>query len=453
MIARRDFLRLLGTPAAAQLAPPPARFVANDVGPLRRVLVHAPGAETRRGLDLGSGHRLLGGALSERIQEEHLGMVSLLRSRGVEVVTLEQALDQAIGEARRASALAGWLRGFAPQLAPHAGRLTGAALLGAVDEFIYHQDAQGIFQPLAEPMGSIYWSRDAAIMTPRGVMMAQFLNEARTLESILTRFAYEWSPLLRRYPVLFDAAEEQVTMEGGDVMVFDADTLFMGVGNRTSEAAAPRVAAKLNMDVVTVRMPSGASTKRWSDPGARTRLHGALLHLDTICTFVNNRLAVALPYLLEMKWRDRDPLTRMLRGLARLPRVNETDMEKQVNLLKDLGLVRRYRAGSGEPVKLPAEMKLVDYLRELGLQVVFVGGTPPEQDSERHFAETVWRELGRQAANTVALAPGRVLAYAGNPATQRALEQAGVEVVTFAGHDLMRANGGPHCLTQPLERY
>jgi arginine deiminase len=451
MIARRSFLGSLAAPFASRAAET-APFVASDVGRLKRVLVHTPGPEVRKGLGIGYGPpRFLGGGVDERAGEEHLAMIALLRKSGAEVLTMESVLDEAVKAARAARQLVPWLRGWAPQLAPLEARLSGASLLGAVDDFVYHTDPDGNFLPLADPAGSIYWTRDSAVMTPRGVAFCHFLNEGRWNESTLVRFAYEWSPALRRYPIVFDAAEEQCTMEGGDITVFDSKTLFAGVGNRTSETAARRLARKLEMDVIAVQMPPGVAPKR-GDNTPRTPLHGTFLHFDTVCTFVDRQTAVTLPFFLEKEFTGKDPLTRMIRGLARLPKVNEADMEKMAAVLRDLGRVRRYRAGSGELDPSLGDLKLVDYLKGRGIKVVYVGGDVPSSGLEKHTAERVLFELRRQAANTLAVAPGRVLSYAGSPHTRQALEQAGIAVETFPGSEIMRANGGPHCLTQPLER-
>ena len=41
----------------------------------------------------------------------------------------------------------------------------------------------------------------------------------------------------------------------------------------------------------------------------------------------------------------------------------------------------------------------------------------------------------------------------GNPVTQRRLEEAGCEVMTYRGDEIsLRAEGGPTCLTRPLLR-
>jgi arginine deiminase len=62
------------------------------------------------------------------------------------------------------------------------------------------------------------------------------------------------------------------------------------------------------------------------------------------------------------------------------------------------------------------------------------------------------REQWRLAANTLALRPGRVVAYSHNERTNEALAAAGVEVLTVPGEELSRGHGGPRCLTCPLSR-
>ena len=62
-------------------------------------------------------------------------------------------------------------------------------------------------------------------------------------------------------------------------------------------------------------------------------------------------------------------------------------------------------------------------------------------------------EFETMGANVLALAPRRCLMLAGNPVTRRALEQAGCEVLEYAGSEIsMKGAGGPTCLTRPLVR-
>lgn len=62
-------------------------------------------------------------------------------------------------------------------------------------------------------------------------------------------------------------------------------------------------------------------------------------------------------------------------------------------------------------------------------------------------------EFASMGANVLALGPRRALALEGNPETQRRLERAGVDVVTYRGDEISRkGDGGPTCLTRPLLR-
>jgi len=62
-------------------------------------------------------------------------------------------------------------------------------------------------------------------------------------------------------------------------------------------------------------------------------------------------------------------------------------------------------------------------------------------------------EFETGAANVLALAPGKCLMLENNPITQKRLEQAGCEVLTFKGEEIcLNTEGGPTCLVNPILR-
>ena len=62
-------------------------------------------------------------------------------------------------------------------------------------------------------------------------------------------------------------------------------------------------------------------------------------------------------------------------------------------------------------------------------------------------------EFDSMGPNVLALGPRVALALEGNPETRRRMEAAGVEVRTYEGNEISRkGDGGPTCLTKPLER-
>ncbi len=85
--------------------------------------------------------------------------------------------------------------------------------------------------------------------------------------------------------------------------------------------------------------------------------------------------------------------------------------------------------------QLPAG--LYDLLQELGIRTIPV----PEH------------EMPSLGCNVLAVRPGVVVMAEGNPATQRALLDAGCEVHTFAGSEVaVNGSGGPTCMTRPILR-
>ena len=62
-------------------------------------------------------------------------------------------------------------------------------------------------------------------------------------------------------------------------------------------------------------------------------------------------------------------------------------------------------------------------------------------------------EFGSMGPNVLALGPRIALALEGNPETRRRMEAAGVDVRTYSGMEISRkGEGGPTCLTRPIER-
>jgi N-dimethylarginine dimethylaminohydrolase len=82
-------------------------------------------------------------------------------------------------------------------------------------------------------------------------------------------------------------------------------------------------------------------------------------------------------------------------------------------------------------------VRLMDLLRLRGVRLIEV----PEE------------EFATQGPNVLALGPRIALALEGSPETRRRLEDAGVDVRTYRGEQIShKGDGGPTCLTRPLER-
>jgi arginine deiminase len=65
---------------------------------------------------------------------------------------------------------------------------------------------------------------------------------------------------------------------------------------------------------------------------------------------------------------------------------------------------------------------------------------------------TAEREQWDDGNNTLALAPGVVVAYERNVETNDRLEAAGIEVLRISGSELGSGRGGPRCMSCPIDR-
>jgi arginine deiminase len=180
-------------------------------------------------------------------------------------------------------------------------------------------------------------------------------------------------------------------VEGGDLFCLGERAALVGVGSRTEVIAVEKLALHL----------FGAGFDRVLVVAVPDRRSS--IHLDCLMTLVDTDLLV---------------IDRRLRGAG------------VIELLPPGGRVQsRIHIGVAKAIAAA-----------LGLESMRVVEIADE------------REQWGLAANTLALAPGRVVAYAENARTNDALAAAGVEVLTVPGAQLGRGHGGPRCLTCPLRR-
>lgn len=462
-ISKRKFLAGSGIVAAALTsgvvpkiaAAQPRLPLTSDIGKLDRVLVHSVKAVD--GVVNRIGRSLLPGAGYDPIaaQQQHEAMTALLRGHGTEVVELIDALNAAREATLSNGIWEAWVDATYPRLGADPGAITPNIIFGRDEDWLYRLDRAGNYDHVVDDLGPTVFTRDSAFMTPKGLVICNSNSPARGRENMILRFAYRYSPILADVPVALDAVERGFIIEGGDAMVVDEKTLFLGVGYRTSPEAAPILAEALGMDVYAVQIgPPEFLRERY--PGEQRQssdLTVLLLHLDSSFTLVGPKHALALPYLFESDYAEDNPIARFVRGAVRRSMLPEEDAKEALDLLKGLGTLTRYSAGSGRSEKMEG-MKLVDFCRAQGYRITNTGGPIPsgDQDAFEHFMSVTYPEQRRQASNVVQAVPGRVIAYEGNPATAAALQADGIAVDTFPGRELWSWHGGPHCLTQPLMR-
>jgi arginine deiminase len=304
---------------------------------------------------------------------------------------------------------------------------------------------------LIKPPIWFYYTRDFAAATPKGLILTNSKQQERRSEHSIGRFMFEFAAELKDCTIAFDAEKEGVRCEGGDIIVKDEKTILMGIHNMSEAEAAQKISRKLNLDVLGVSMPP-------YEDFSGTNIE--IMHLDTIFNLVDEKKALTVPYLLEKEYAENNPIVKLLESLNEgityetSENKEEPDfplsLSKAVKYIPDVGWLTHYKAGTGEATEL--KTKLVDFLRDLGYEIIWVGGDRHNLGLDKYLLERVMYELSMQAANVVQLGPGQVIAYAHNRQTIQALRDNGIEVFPFEGKYLADNLGGPHCLTMPLLR-
>ncbi|CAM4205958.1 Arginine deiminase [Mycobacterium basiliense] len=390
----------------------------SEVGTLRVAILHRPGTELRRLTPRNSDQLLFDGLpWVSRAQDEHDEFAELLRSRGVEVLLLSELLTEALEsgaarmqgvaaavDARRlgmplAQELSAYLRGLDPVRLAHV--LTAGMTFNELPadtrtdvSLVVRMHQGGDF--VIDPLPNLLFTRDSSIwIGPRFVIPSLALR-ARVREASLTDIIYAHHPKFTGIRRAYESRTAPV--EGGDVLLLSPGVVAVGVGERTTPAGAEALARSLFDD--------GLAHTVLAVPIAQRR---AQMHLDTVCTMVDVDTVVMYANVVD--------------NLTAFTIQRTTD---GVTISDAAPFVEAAASAMG-----------IDKLRVIGT------GIDPV------VAE---REQWDDGNNTLALAPGVVVAYERNAQTNARLEAAGIEVLTIAGSELGTGRGGPRCMSCPVAR-
>jgi arginine deiminase len=396
--------------------------VASEVGRLRTVLLHRPGDELKRLTPRNSVELLFDGIpWLERAQEEHDIFASALRERGVQVLYFFELLTAALEvPAARAEVLAATVApaqvgpALAPVLREHLQALSSDQLAEVLTAGLSYEEVTGASEYSAirsgvvarlapphsfiiPPLPNLLFTRDSSVWLDQQVAVTSPYMPARRRESSLARAIYRYAPRFAGTPLLYgdvSPAHPEAYLEGGDVLLLAPGVAAIGVGERTTPAGAETLAARaLEAGVVRVVLAVPVEQRR------------ATMHLDTVCTMVDNDAVVMYP-----------PIAHTLQAFA----VTAAGVE-----------------GPRPFLAAAADAMGIDQLRviETGLDPI-----------------TAEREQWDDGNNTLAIAPRLVVAYERNVETNARLEDAGIEVVRIPGSELGSGRGGPRCMSCPVAR-
>lgn len=375
--------------------------------------MHRPGPELQRAPSSLAGASLLRRQpWVSRARQEHDVLCQELRDHGVEVLYLtallqdvlqyqparDAAVAMAVGDARLGDELRHQLRAHLDDLGP--GELAAVLITGLTPAEL--RAGHGVVYELLDrhdfvldPLPDLLFSRDASFWIGDQVAVASPAAECRRREAGLSALVYRHHPRFAGTKWLYDDGLEH--LDGGDVLLLSPGVVAIGVGQRTTPAAAERLTRRLfdgGLAHTVLAVPS--------------RQHGGA-PLDTLCAVVGSgsvlmQPAVAYALTARLIWPRGDGM-----------RVSRP---------------RPFLEAAAEAIGI-GRLHVID------------SGVGP-----------LWGESASagEGGNVLTIAPGVVVSHERNLEANVRLERAGVEVIRVPSSELSTARGGPRCMTCVITR-
>jgi arginine deiminase len=282
------------------------------------------------------------------------------------------------------------------------------------------------------PLPNLIFTRDIAVAINEYLVICSAKTKARKRESLLSSYVFRFHELFeekaKQGKVIdlyqaFKTGGQDLSLEGGDMMIINRDHVFIGCSERTDAAAIQYLASiLLGKDIVKFVTQIDIPAKRYC------------MHLDTIFTMIDHNACIGFQPLMFVA--NKEVVIRQYSG--------------------DLTTVRKFDSVKSLILSIYPEMKCLPC----------GGGQTPYQEREQ------WTD----GSNLVTLKAGVFYGYDRNYHTSGMLKELGYHVksaslltdrlqddsdkfatidkmlITLPSGELSRARGGSHCMTLPIVR-
>ena len=396
--------------------------VYSEIGKLKKVLLHRPGKELENlmpeYLD-----RLLFDDIPylEIAQQEHDAFANIFKDNGVEVFYLENLvvesltndeikskfIDEYIEEAgikedRETGILKDYFLSFSDNK-----EMVLKMIEGIRKSEIKNYRGPGLADFLSnqypfiiDPMPNLYFTRDPFATVGNGVSIHRMLTATRNRETLFGKYIFNYNPIYKGTKLLYDRTED-FSLEGGDILVLNKETIAVGISQRTNPNAIEKFA-----NLVLTEESSFKKVLAIDIPKTR-----AFMHLDTVFTMVDYDKFTIHPNIKS------DIVVYVLKK-----------MDGKMNITEEIGTL--------EDV-LEKEL-CIDKVK-----LIKCGGNSVVDAS---------REQWNDGSNTLCISPGEVIVYSRNYVTNKILQNEGIKTHIMPSSELSRGRGGPRCMSMPLIR-
>ena len=402
--------------------------VKNEIGQLRKVLLHRPGRELLNLTPDRLEELLFDDIPYLRVaQEEHDAFARTLRENGVEVVYLEDLMTQVLDLNPKLTEpfLHQWLqeggirtRRWQDRLSDYlCSHFTGKALVEKTMEGITLKEMGNVktyslqdrIAPpddlIVDPMPNLYFTRDPFASVGEGVFLNRMHFPTRCRETLYADYIFRYHPdfsgLVKRY---YDR-DLHGSIEGGDVLVLSDRVLAIGISQRTCPDGIEAAARNLFRD------PESKVRRvlAFDIPSCR-----AFMHLDTVFTQVD---------------RDRFTLHPAILGPLTVYELTPGPADKGGLCIREI---------DSDLENIMAEALELDKV-----ELILCGGGD---------LISAAREQWNDGSNTLCIAPGKIVVYQRNEVSNEVLRDKGLTVLEIPSAELSRGRGGPRCMSMPLIR-
>lgn len=400
--------------------------VKSEIGKLRKVLIHRPGGELEH-LTPEYLTTLLFDDIPylKRAQIEHDSFAETLRSCGVEVVYLCDLVAQALDTdpAVRRQFVTEFLSNADTRIVGHEKELFKLLMDEPDTRTMVLRTMEGIMDDgfdfrktnpllnltrtkagfILDPIPNLYFTRDPMASVGCGASLNHMFSVTRNRETIYMKYVFEHHPDFQDKVKKYYDPSVPYSIEGGDIHNLSADTLAIGLSERTTAQAIEVLARNIFADeesairnILAIDIPNMR----------------AFMHLDTVLTQADKDVFIVHP-----------------------------------GILHNIKVYRVFPGAKGtiKAESLKGTLESI-FCRFLGLdEVRFIkcGG------NNMIAAE---REQWNDGSNALCVEPGTVIVYDRNTITNDILRDNGLKTLEIASSELSRGRGGPRCMSMPLVR-